>query len=248
MPRAPRIKSQSGIYHIMLRGINQQVIFEDDEDYLKFIDTLINYKAVSGYKVFAYCLMSNHIHILLKVENEDLDLIMKRVAGSYVYWYNWKYYRKGHLFQDRFKSEPVEDDMYFMTVLRYIHQNPVKAGIVDAVDKYRFSSYNDYIKEESEIIDLDFASFMMKKDEFTASNNEKNDDVCLNVNPGDLRINDIDAKKIIKKISKCDSPTEFQQLEQKKRDEYIKKLKNKGLSIRQISRLTGVSFSIVRKI
>ena len=92
MPRTPRQKSDSGIYHIMLRGINQQIIFEDDEDYIKFIDTLKSYKAISGYEVFAYCLMSNHVHILLKVGKEDLDVIMKRIAGSYVYWYNWKYY------------------------------------------------------------------------------------------------------------------------------------------------------------
>ena len=80
MPRIPRQKSRSGIYHIMLRGTNQQVIFEDEEDYLKFIETLQNYKAVSEYKVFAYCLVSNHIHILIKVGKEDLDLIMKRIA------------------------------------------------------------------------------------------------------------------------------------------------------------------------
>ena len=147
MPRAPRLKSQSGIYHIMLRGINQQVIFEDEEDYFKFIETLKDYKAVSGYNVFAYCLMSNHIHILLQVCKEDLDVIMKRIAGSYVYWYNWKYYRKGHLFQDRFKSEPIEDDEYFLTVLRYIHQNPIKAGIVEKLDEYVYSSYNEYMKD-----------------------------------------------------------------------------------------------------
>ena len=148
MPRQPREKSESGIYHIMLRGINQQVIFEDYEDYSKFIETLETYKAVSGYKVFAYCLMSNHIHILLKVEKEDLDLIMKRIAGSYVYWYNWKYYRKGHLFQDRFKSEPVEDDEHFLTVLRYIHQNPIKVGITKTIDDYKFSSYNECLQLE----------------------------------------------------------------------------------------------------
>ena len=120
----------------MLRGINQQVIFEDNEDYVKFIEVLCKYKAVSGYKVFAYCLMTNHIHILLKEENEPIELIIKRVGGSYAYWYNWKYYRKGHLFQDRYRSEPVENDSYFLTVLRYIHQNPVKANIVkNAVDR-----------------------------------------------------------------------------------------------------------------
>ena len=248
MPSLPRQKSDSGIYHIMLRGINQQVIFEDDEDYFKFVETLENYKAVSGYKVFAYCLMSNHIHILIKVEKEDLDLIMKRIAGSYVYWYNWKYYRKGHLFQDRFKSEPIEDDSYFLTVLRYIHQNPVKAGIVKSIDDYRFSSYNDYIDEDIDIVDSNFAFSLIKKDEFIAFNNEKNDDVCLDIDPKEFRINDSDARKIIRKISKCDNATEFQELSQEKRDRYIRKLKERGLSIRQISRLTGVSFAIVRKV
>ncbi len=85
MPRQARRKSESGIYHIMLRGINRQVIFEDDEDSFKFLETLKNYKAISGYKVFAFCLMSNHVHLLLKVEKEDIDLIVKRIASSYVY-------------------------------------------------------------------------------------------------------------------------------------------------------------------
>lgn len=248
MPRMPRQKSESGIYHMMLRGINQQVIFEDDEDYTKFIDTLKTYKAVSGYKVFAYCLMSNHIHILIKVEKEDVDLIMKRIAGSYVYWYNWKYYRKGHLFQDRFKSEPIEDDSYFLTVLRYIHQNPVKSGIAKSIDEYRFSSYNDYIDKNNDIVDIDFAFSLMKKNEFIDFNNEKNDDICLDIDPKEFRINDSDAMKIIKKVSKCDNVTEFQELPQEKRDKFIKKLKEKGLSIRQISRLTGISKGIVEKI
>jgi len=247
MPRIPRQKSESGIYHIMLRGINQQVIFEDEEDYYKFVETLENYKAVSGYKIFAYCLMSNHIHILIKVEKEELDLIMKRIAGRYVYWYNWKYYRKGHLFQDRFRSEPIEDNSYFLTVLRYIHQNPVKAGIVKSIDDYRFSSYNDYIEEDSAVVDYNFALSLMNKEEFIIFNNEQSSDVCLDINPTEFRVNDSDARNIIKKVSKCENATEFQSLSQDKRYKYIRKLKEKGLSIRQISRLTGISFAIVRK-
>ena len=131
MPRQARKKSKTNIYHIILRGINRQIIFEDSEDYTRFIETLDRYKAVSGHNVFAYCLMSNHIHMLIKAEKEEPNLIMKRIACSYVYWYNSKYYRSGHLFQDRFRSEPVETDEYFLTVLRYIHQNPIKAKLVD---------------------------------------------------------------------------------------------------------------------
>ena len=248
MPRLPRLKSESGIYHIMLRGINQQVIFEDEEDYSKFIETLKIYKAVSGYKLFAYCLMSNHIHILLKAEKEDIDVIMKRIAGSYVYWYNWKYYRKGHLFQDRFKSEPVENDSYFLTVLRYIHQNPLKAGMAESIDEYAYSSYNEYIEGESSLVDTDFVFSMLSKEGFIDFNSQANNDTCLDIDAQFFRLSDNDAKDIIRKISKCENATEFQALEQEKRDNYIRKLKSNGLSYRQICRLTGISFAIVRKV
>ena len=83
---------------LCLGGINHQCIFEDTEDYLKFLEVMKNYKEICEYKVFAYCLMENHVHLLLKVGKEDLSKIFKRIGGSYVYWYNWKYQRAGHLF------------------------------------------------------------------------------------------------------------------------------------------------------
>lgn len=246
MPRQARKKSQSGIYHIMLRGINGQVIFEDSQDKEKFLETLKTYKTISEYKVFAYCLMSNHIHLLLKVEKEDLDLIVKRIAGSYVYWYNWKYKRRGHLFQDRFKSEPIEDDSYFLTVLRYIHQNPIKSGICRRIDEYRFCSYNEYITKPY-IVDNEFCFEIIDREEFIRFNNENNADICLDIEENNFRLTDEEAKIIIQKISKCKNATEFQNLSIDKRDKYLKVLREKGLSIRQISRLTGISFNIVRK-
>jgi len=246
MPRQARRKSASGIYHIMLRGINQQVIFEDDDDGIKFIETLMTYKAICGYKIFAYCLMGNHCHLLIKAEKEDLVLIFKRIAGSYVYWYNWKYHRRGHLFQDRFKSEPVENDSYFLTVLRYIHQNPVKIGM--KIDGYRFSSYNDYINRDNSLVDIDFALSIMGMERFAAFNNEKNDDKCLDYDEGEFRLSDSEAKAIIEKVSKCKDATAFQKLELTKRNKYIRKLREKGLSIRQISRLTGVSKGVVERL
>lgn len=246
MPRQARQKSESGVYHIMLRGINGQVIFEDEQDRVKFLDCLKTYKAISGYKVFAYCLMSNHIHLLIKVENEDLDLIIKRIGGSYVYWYNWKYKRRGHLFQDRFKSEPIEDDSYFLTVIRYIHQNPIKGGLCKRIDDYKYSSYNEYIGE-SNIVDREFCFEIIDEEQFVDFNNETNDDICLDIEDGNFRLTDEEAKDIIQKVSKCKNATDFQNLNVDKRDKCLKTLRKKGLSIRQISRLTGVSFNIVRK-
>ena len=120
MPRQARKKSKTNIYHIMLRGINQQIIFEESEDYERFIKTLAKYQAISGYSVYAYCLMSNHIHLLIKEGKENLEQRIKRIAGSYVCCYNWKYNRSGHLFQDRFKSELVETELTIAERNEYI--------------------------------------------------------------------------------------------------------------------------------
>ena len=246
MPRQARQESASGIYHIMLRGINRQNIFEDEEDKEKFLETLSHYKAISEYKLFAYCLMSNHIHLLIKIEKENLDVVLKRIAGSYVYWYNWKYKRSGHLFQDRFKSEPVENDSYFLTVLRYIHQNPVKGGLCRNIADYPHSSYSEYVNE-SDLVDTAFCLSIVSLGQFIEFNNEYNDDVCLDLEENTFRLTDEEAKSIIQKISKCKNATEFQGLDSAKRDKYLKLCRDKGISIRQLSRLTGVSFNIVRK-
>ena len=136
MPRTARKKSKTGIYHIMLRGINRQRIFEDDEDYRRFLNSLKEFKDKCGYEIYGFCLMSNHIHLLIKEGNEDLGIVFRRIGASYVYWYNWKYNRCGHLFQDRYKSETVENDVNLLSVLRYIHQNPVKAGIEKDLKNY----------------------------------------------------------------------------------------------------------------
>ena len=244
MPRQARRKSESGIYHIMLRGINQQQIFEDEEDGFRFLKTLSKYKEQCGYEIYAYCLMGNHIHILLKEGKENLTLVLKRVAGSYVYWYNWKYRRCGHLFQDRFKSEPVEDDANFLTVIRYIHQNPIKAGICKNIDGYKFSSYNEYINKPN-LVNVDFCLGIIDKEQFIEFNNEFNDDICLDIRDNDFRLTDDEALKIIWKICKCKSVSDFQKLDKIKRNYYIEKLYKHGLSIRQISRLTGLSRKIV---
>ena len=192
--------------------------------------------------------MSNHIHLVIKEEKEEIEQIIKRVAGSYVYWYNWKYYRKGHLFQDRFRSEPIEDEKYLLTVIRYIHHNPIKSGITENIDEYKYSSYNEYVKDESDLIDKDFIYESVSKEAFIIFNNETNEDKCLDIDDFTFRISDEDAKKIIRKITGCENTTELQLFAKEERNKCIKKMKNKGLSIRQISRLTGISKGIIEKI
>lgn len=248
MPRTAREKSRTDTYHIMLRGINQQQIFEDEEDCDKFIEILKHYQAICGYKVFAYCLMGNHIHLLMEFPKAPIEQVFKRIGSKYVYWYNIKYQRKGHLFQDRFRSEPVDDDPYFFTVIRYIHQNPVKAGLCKNVQDYKYSSYNGYFTD-SDLIDKEFVFSVISKEDFIEHNNQSSTAKCLDVDEKVIkRVTDEEARKIIKKYSKCENVTEFQAIPIGKRDKYLRIFKEKGISIRQISRLTGVSYYVIQKI
>jgi len=252
MPRRAREKSSTGIYHVMLRGINGQTIFKDKEDYEKLVQIITDYKEVCVYEIYAYCFMSNHIHLLIKEGKEELGVIFKRIGASYVFWYNKKYKRSGHLFQDRYKSEAVENDEYLLTVLRYIHQNPIKAGIENNIGKYPWSSYNEYLIKNV-ICNTKFILSIFSEDKkkaielFRKFNTQESNDQCLEYEER-ISIDDTDATKLILKLARVENIAQVQNLENKKRDNIIKELKNSGLSIRQIERLTGVSFAIIRRI
>jgi putative transposase len=251
MPRKARKKSETGIYHVMMRGINRQTIFEDNEDYDKFIQTVLLYKEKCGYELYAYCLMSNHVHLLLKIANEPLEQVMRRLCGSYVYWYNLKYQRIGNLFQDRFRSEVVEDDPYLLQVQRYIHQNPLKAGLVKDIELYQWSSYKEYLNN-ARIIDINLVLNMFDDDkkqsiaEFIKFNQETSDDTCLDLEEKH-RLKDVDARDIVKRICKIANAIDLQKFEISERNECLRELKDNGLSIRQIERLTGINRGIILK-
>ncbi len=251
MPRCARKQSESGIYHVMLRGVNRQQIFIEDSDYKKFIQILKECKEISEFKLYAYCIMNNHIHILIKPENESLERIFKRIGCRFVYWYNLKYQRVGHLFQDRFKSEPVEDDSYLLTVIRYIHQNPVKANLCSNIEDYVYSSYFEYLTDANwnDLIDKDLIYSMMDRNQFVAFNNQRNEDNCLDIETQLKRINVTDekAEEIFVDCLKCRTVEQFHTLDINEKKNIIKLLYEKGISIRQISRLTGVIKSQVEK-
>ena len=245
MPRTARIKSVSGFYHVLLRGIGKQNIFEDDKDRQHFIETLERYKAELKFEIHAYCLMGNHVHILLKDADQRLDLIMKKIAGSYAWHFNWKYERVGHFFQDRFKSEPIEDEKYYLTALRYIHQNPQKADIA-LVNEYEWSSYCEYV-DSPKIVNTEFAlDIIGGKDAFISFMEENEEDLCLEVTDK-TRLTDAAAIALIKEMAKVKNVQQLQSLEAASRDKILAELKCQGLSIRQIARLTGVNRGVVLK-
>jgi len=256
MVREARKKSKSGIYHVVERGINRQNIFHDEEDCHRYLEIMKKVKKESECKVLGYCLMGNHVHLLIQEREESISKIMKKIGVSYAWWYNRKYERSGHVFQDRFKSECVEDDRYLMTVIRYIHQNPVKAGMVQKTEEYKWSSSRVYYGEKEYPDRLTEVSFILglfnndkegKIEGFRKFIEEDNDDKCLDDNVS-KRISDEKVCEEIRNMLNGKPINELSQMQKSERDRILRKAKNiEGSSLRQISRVTGISVNIVFK-
>ena len=152
MSRQNRRLSSSHIYHIMLRGNSGRNIFLDDEDRQRFLYTLANKKKDNEFILYAYCLMDNHLHLALKENKDNISHIMKRINTVYAIYFNKKYQQSGHFFQDRFKSEVIEGEPYLLAAIRYIHNNPLKAKLVKLPEDYKWSSYSEYLNNQTRMI------------------------------------------------------------------------------------------------
>ncbi len=237
MGRAARAKSGSGTYHVIVRGINRQNIFLDDSDRGVFLDRLSTYKKECGIKIYAYCLMSNHFHLLLAETEKPVSVFMKKLGTSYSYRFNRKYDRVGHVFQDRYKSEPVEDDAYFLTVFRYIHQNPQKAGL----DAFIWTSYPDYAGRQTGIADTDrVKSLFASPSELTKFLNQEAEMDCMEAYEAE-RVTDEKAAMLIESFEGMKNYEQLQSQAVSERKEMLKGLIAARLSLRQIERLTGIN-------
>lgn len=147
MPRPPRLLLSHSYYHIMTRGNNRHNVFENDEDFNYFLDLIDRFKKDHPFDLFHYCLMNNHVHMLVKTNKaNDFSTFMKKLNLAYFHHYQKNYKWVGHFWQDRFKSQPVGKDEYFIQCGKYIELNPVRAGIIKDPKDYKYSSYNYYAK------------------------------------------------------------------------------------------------------
>ena len=148
MPHAPRKKSESGFHHVVTKGADGQIIFENDDDRRFYLQTLEASLEGQRVEIHAYCLMGNHVHLLVKDPNDQLGSFMKRLDETYAMYFSKKTGRAGHVFSGRFWSEPLETDERFIATLRYIHANPEPAGLGSA-KSYPWSSYKAYTGKKS---------------------------------------------------------------------------------------------------
>jgi REP element-mobilizing transposase RayT len=154
MARPYRLQGEGYLYHITSRGDDRKRICISKYDYEKFLEYLLKAKEKYNFYLYAYCLMPNHYHLLIETTQPNLSRIMQYLNTAYTVYYNKKRNRSGHLFQGRYKSIIVEGDSYFLELTRYIHLNPVRAGISKTPEGYKWSSFNEYItKKRKTIID-----------------------------------------------------------------------------------------------
>ncbi|MFA5363348.1 MAG: transposase [Candidatus Omnitrophota bacterium] len=153
MPRTRRIIPDDAVLHVMCRGNNRQDVFHNDSDKLRYYTLLRDLKTENKVEVFHYCLMNNHIHVVLAPQPENtLSKFMKQVNLTYFHYYRKRYGYAGHLWQGRFKSNVIEMDSYLLQCGKYIELNPVRAGIVNHSGDYLFSSYRFYAEGKSDAL------------------------------------------------------------------------------------------------
>ena len=258
MPRQSRQHSNSGVYPVMLRGIDRCDIFADDQDRGKLLKIL---RAVTSPEdhdgkplppycnIHAYCLMDNHVHLLIAEGAEDIGTVMKRIGVSYVSYYNKRHERLGPLFHDRFRSEPVDDTDYFITLLRYIHQNPVEAEMVTAPEQYRWSSWHEYSASPpaaGQAICSRFLPFATlpwhKLCEMVLSVSEGRTEPHSKIEGG--RRTDNDARKTLEHLCGGDLAT-LQAMPKEERKLLIRKAVASGINMRQLARISGIDYRTI---
>ena len=144
MPRIPRKFIETNFLHVMTQGINKSYIFENEEDIKYYIKTMYELQKDYNLNIIAYCIMNNHAHILIQINKiEELSKFMQRLNMKYGIYYNKKYNRVGFVFRNRYKSEGIYSEEYLLNCIKYIYDNPVKAGICKIASQYPYSNYKE---------------------------------------------------------------------------------------------------------
>lgn len=246
MSRTSRMQAESGVYHVIARGAGRQLLFESDWEREALLDSMQRCAEDVGAAIYAWCLMSNHIHIVMREGSEPLGATMKRILTGFAVRHNLATGHVGPVFQGRFRSEPIERDEYLLTVVRYVHNNPVKAGI-GGLSEYPWSSYREYTGDRR-LCDTSLVLGMLGGvQQFKEFSMAANDDKCLEAEPARRRLTDDEARAVAERAlgGKLDS---LGGLPQCNRDAALAELKRAGISIRQAERLTGIGRKVVANV
>lgn len=243
MSRHARQRSVTDIYHVIQRGIDRMLIFRDDDDNRMYLN-LLRLEICDSFEVYCYCLMDNHVHLIIK--SNQLSFHISHIASVYAMWFNHKYERSGYLFQDRFKSEVIEEEGYLLRCFRYILRNPVHAGICKSVSAYEWSSYQLYFNRPNSFLSTAFLNlFFDSKIDFQAYVQEEDAEKCMDIDQND-HLTDSEVRKIVddklngkkwNELSACQCKTVLREI-----------MQNPAIRNKQLARITGIGLGIIRHV
>ena len=157
MGRRPRIEFKGALYHVIQRGNNKEYIFKNNTYKIYFLSKMKEFKGLMDFDVYGYVIMDNHYHLVIRSNEVSISNIMQRINNDFSKYFNISNKRSGHVFQDRYTGILVKDDKYLLSLLRYVHQNPVKANMCKCVSNYYWSSDSSYRKNlHGQLVDIDF--------------------------------------------------------------------------------------------
>lgn len=233
MPRTARIKSTTGTYHVLLRAQKSRGIFRQQADYDAFVQILKEVQKPletqeQPFQVIAYCLRPKYVHLLVRMGTDDVAAAMRRIMVRYAPYYNEVHNTSGRVFYDRFRSEPCDSEEYLQTVVGYIHYVPVKHHVCKSPADYQWSSYNDlkdiYPEPDKEVVSAVRLTEDHRKE-----------------------FSDYMVAKYIKQLCNIESIEQFDALDKKYKRSALAIMRKKGVSLGQLSRVTGATINVVRK-
>ena len=256
MPRILRTFGPKRTNHIIIRGINKQDIFLDKQDKEKFMKEIRNTKEKYHFDLYAYVIMPNHVHMLIHDKEENISIIMNSLQTRYVNYFNKKYERIGHLFQDRYLNKMIEDEEYFRNTIRYIHKNPEKAMLATK-EQYQWSSYQDYMKLDNSLIGIEaFLNLLDQKKEIALKKFKQFHEINEEDKMSDAIVYELQNKltdeqliKALEEKLKLEHIQDIQKYNKKTIEKLLKDSINLSyISINQLSRVTGINRKILRSI
>ena len=258
MPTQQRAQCESEIYHLIQRGTGQLDIFEDDKDRMALAN-LLKEAFGDGVVVLAWCFMSNHVHLLVRGSIGVISEAMRAAFSQYVQRFNWRHQRSGVLFQSRFKSIPVKSDAQLLTVVRYIHRNPVAGKLCEECGQYAWSSFSQYVEcEPPAARDAGIDPRRLRIDARLVLGMLGGEDAFLRLHEGwgypgvcDIRAcspcSEDEHRELAAEVLGGMAVDAVGKLPREERDDQLRALKRAGFGIRLIQRLTGISYNAIRK-
>ena len=258
MARKPRVRARSGVYHVLMQGVRHRDIFIDDEDYRTFIEILERLRTSKDgeeryFTVYAYCLLPNHFHLMLKEEADTVSVTMGRIAAAYAHYFNDKYDRDGAMYRARFVSEPVENEERWNTVLRHISQAPERMKVWDA-EHYPYSSWHEYVGQESDLpriceIPANYERMPQEDMMRMLLTPVPKGAACIGPITDDMRRpKDDQVLVMLYDMTKTASMMEFLGLPKVDQLKTLGDLRKKGASIRQLEKLTGIGRGVIQNL